>query len=34
VGRLIALVEDARDRGEITDRDEALAVLRRLVSGE
>jgi tRNA nucleotidyltransferase (CCA-adding enzyme) len=34
VGRLIALVEDARDRGEITDRDEALVVLRRLVSGE
>jgi tRNA nucleotidyltransferase (CCA-adding enzyme) len=36
VGRLIALVEDARDRGDIRERHEALELLRRLVasSGE
>jgi tRNA nucleotidyltransferase (CCA-adding enzyme) len=34
VGRLIALVEAARDRGEIVDRDEALVLLRRIVSEE
>lgn len=33
VGRLIRAVEDARDRGEIRERDEALALLRRLVGG-
>ncbi|HEX4825125.1 MAG TPA: HD domain-containing protein [Candidatus Polarisedimenticolaceae bacterium] len=32
VGRLIALVEEARDRGEIRERDEALRLLERLVS--
>jgi tRNA nucleotidyltransferase (CCA-adding enzyme) len=32
VGRLIALVEAARDRGEIRERDEALDLLRSLVS--
>jgi tRNA nucleotidyltransferase (CCA-adding enzyme) len=31
VGRLVRLIEEARDRGEITERDEALALLRRLV---
>ncbi len=31
VGRLIRAVEDARDRGEITSRDEALALLEHLV---
>jgi tRNA nucleotidyltransferase (CCA-adding enzyme) len=34
VGRLIALVEAARDRGEISERDEALALLRRIAVGE
>jgi tRNA nucleotidyltransferase (CCA-adding enzyme) len=31
VGRLIQAVEDARDRGEIRERDEALALLQRLL---
>ena len=31
VGRLIARVEEARDRGEIREREEALALLRRIV---
>jgi tRNA nucleotidyltransferase (CCA-adding enzyme) len=34
VGRMIGLVEDARDRGEITGRDEALALLSRIVAGD
>jgi tRNA nucleotidyltransferase (CCA-adding enzyme) len=33
VGRLIRAVEEARDRGEIGGRDEALALLRRLSRG-
>jgi len=32
VGRLVRAVEDARDRGEITERAEALELLNRLVS--
>jgi hypothetical protein len=31
VGRLVRAVEDARDRGEIEDREEALELLSRLV---
>jgi tRNA nucleotidyltransferase (CCA-adding enzyme) len=31
VGRFVRAVEDARDRGEIKERDEALALLKRLV---
>jgi hypothetical protein len=31
VGRLVRAVEEARDSGEIKERDEALALLRRLV---
>jgi tRNA nucleotidyltransferase (CCA-adding enzyme) len=31
VGRLVRSIEEARDRGEITGRDEALALLRRLL---
>jgi hypothetical protein len=31
VGRLIAAIEDARDKGEIAERDDALALLERLV---
>jgi tRNA nucleotidyltransferase (CCA-adding enzyme) len=34
IGRLIALVEQARDRGEIRERAEALELLRRIVRGE
>lgn len=34
VGRLIALVEDARDRGELREREEALLLLQRLVEAE
>lgn len=33
IGRLVALVEDARDRGEIVTREEALDLLRALVEG-
>lgn len=33
VGKLIADVEEARDRGEVTTRDDALDLLRRLASG-
>lgn len=33
VGRLVRAVEDARDRGEITERAEALELLIRLVAG-
>jgi hypothetical protein len=33
VGRLVRAVEDARDRGEIESRDEALAMLMKLVRG-
>jgi tRNA nucleotidyltransferase (CCA-adding enzyme) len=34
VGRLIGLVEAARDRGEVTTRDEGLELLRRIAGGE
>jgi tRNA nucleotidyltransferase (CCA-adding enzyme) len=33
VGRLVRSIEEARDRGEITERDEALALLHRLMKG-
>jgi hypothetical protein len=34
IGRLIALIEEARDRGEIREREEALALLRKIRAGE
>ncbi|HWQ29143.1 MAG TPA: hypothetical protein VNN12_08980, partial [Dehalococcoidia bacterium] len=33
VGRLLRAVEEARDAGEVTTREEALALVRRLAAG-
>jgi tRNA nucleotidyltransferase (CCA-adding enzyme) len=33
IGRLVRAIEEARDRGEIKERDEALLLLQRLVTG-